>query len=115
MKKCKEEGFLTGVCYAPTLPFISDTEEKLDRMIKTAKEYGAEYAFVGSLTLYGKGPADCRTLYYKFLDRYFPDLIPKYKSLFKIFFKPPKEYEDRLEETASTIRNKYGIKHRIVM
>jgi hypothetical protein len=65
-EKCKEEGFLTGVCYASTLPFISDTEEELDRMIKTAKEYGAEYAFVGSLTLYGKGPADCRTLIISF-------------------------------------------------
>jgi len=26
MEKCKEEGFLTGVCYIPVLPFISDTD-----------------------------------------------------------------------------------------
>jgi DNA repair photolyase len=51
MMRCKEEGFLTGVCYAPTLPFISDTEEEIDRMIKAAKDYGADYAFVGTLTL----------------------------------------------------------------
>jgi DNA repair photolyase len=62
MKKCKEEGFLTGVCYIPVLPFISDTEEQLDKMIKTAKDYGADYVLVGALTLFGNGPADCKTL-----------------------------------------------------
>jgi len=86
MKKCREEGFLTGVCYIPVLPFISDTEEQLDKMIRIAKDYGADYVLVGSLTLFGNGSADCKTLYYKFLERYFPELLPKYKSLFKIFF-----------------------------
>jgi len=104
MMKCREEGFLAGVCYAPTLPFISDTEEEIDRMIKAAKDYGADYAFVGTLTLFGDGPADCKTLYYKFLERYYPDLIPKYRSLFRGSFKPPREYEDKLEERATKIR-----------
>ncbi len=27
MKKCKEEGFFTGVCFIPVLPFLSDSEE----------------------------------------------------------------------------------------
>jgi DNA repair photolyase len=114
MMKCREEGFLAGVCYAPTLPFISDTEEEIDRMIKAAKDYGADYAFVGTLTLFGDGPADCKTLYYKFLERYYPDLIPKYRSLFRVSFKPPREYEDKLEERATKIRDKYNIKHRII-
>jgi DNA repair photolyase len=114
MMRCKEEGFLTGVCYAPTLPFISDTEEEIDRMIKAAKDYGADYAFVGTLTLFGDGPADCKTLYYRFLERHFPNLIPKYRSLFRASFKPPKEYEDKLEERATKIRDKYNVKHRII-
>jgi hypothetical protein len=42
-------------------------------MIKAAKDYGADYAFVGTLTLFGDGPADCKTLYYKFLERHFPE------------------------------------------
>jgi DNA repair photolyase len=115
MKKCKEEGFLTGVCYIPVLPFISDTEEQLDKMIKTAKDYGADYVLVGALTLFGNGPADCKTLYYKFLERYFPELLPKYKSLFKIFFQPTKEYQEELQERSIRICSKYKIKHRIVL
>jgi DNA repair photolyase len=115
MKKCREEGFLTGVCYIPTLPFISDTEEQLDEMIKTAKDYGADYILVGALTLFGNGPADCKTLYYKFLERYFPELIPKYKSLFKNSFQPTKEYQKELQERSIRICNKYKIKHRIIL
>jgi DNA repair photolyase len=115
MKKCREEGFLAGVCYIPVLPFISDTEEQLDEMIKTAKDYGADYVLVGALTLFGNGPADCKTLYYKFLERYFPELILKYKSLFKIFFQPTKEYQEKLQERSIRICDKYKIKHRIIL
>jgi DNA repair photolyase len=115
MEKCKEEGFLTGVCYIPVLPFISDTDEQLDKMIKTAKDYGADYVIVGALTLFGNEPADCKTLYYKFLERYFPELVPKYKSLFKIPFQPTREYQEKLQEMSTSICSKYNVKHRIIL
>jgi len=114
MQKCKEQGFFTGVCFIPVLPFLSDSEEELERTIKTAKKYGADFIFVGGLTLFGNGPADCKTLYYKFLEKYNPELIPKYKSLFRIFFAPPKEYQKELEEKSKKVCEKYGIKNRIV-
>ena len=69
MKRCKEEGFLVGVNYIPVLPFLSDSESQLDEMIKTAKDYGANFALVGALTLFGNGPADCKTLYYRVLEK----------------------------------------------
>jgi len=50
MRKCREDGFLTGICYIPVLPYLSDSEEKLDEMIKTAKEYGVNFVLVGALT-----------------------------------------------------------------
>jgi len=115
MKKCKEEGFLTGVCYIPILPFISDTEEQLDKMIKTAKDYGADYVFVGTLTLFGNGPADCKTLYYNFLEKHYTELRPKYKSLFKIFFQPPREYQKELEEKSKKLCDMYRIRNRIII
>jgi len=114
MKECGEEGFLTGVCYAPTLPFISDGDEELDIMIETAKDYGAKYVFVGTLTLFGSKPSDSRTLYFKFLERYFPELLPKYESLYRSSFEPPKEYQRELEERSRRLCVKYGVKHGIV-
>lgn len=85
MKKYKEEGFLTGVSFIPVLPLLSDLEEQLEKTIKTVKEYRADFIFIGGLTLFGKDQADCKMLYYKFLERHYPDLVAKYKSLYRIF------------------------------
>jgi len=30
---------LAGISYIPVLPFLSDSEEKLDEMIRSAKDY----------------------------------------------------------------------------
>ena len=114
MKKCKEEGFLVGANFIPVLPFLSDSEEQLEEMIKTAKDYEADFILVGSLTLFGEGPTDCKTLYYQVLEKYFPELVPKYKSLFRIFFAPPKEYQTALEEKSKSLCTKYGIKYGII-
>lgn len=114
MRKCKEKGFLVGVDYIPVLPFLSDSEEQLDEMIKTAKDYGADFVLTGALTLFGNGPADSKTLYYKVLEKHFPELIPKYKSLFRIFPMPSKEYQKELEEKSIKLCKKYEIRHRII-
>jgi len=114
MKKCKEEGLLVGINYIPVLPFLSDSEEQLDKMIKIAKEYRADFVFVGALTLFGNKPADCKTLYYQFLEKHYPELVPKYNRLFKIFFQPSKEYQKELEEKTIRLCEKYEIKNRII-
>ena len=110
LQKVEEQGFYAGVAYIPVLPFISDSNEQIDEMIKIAKEFGADYVFVGTLTLYGIG----KEIYYKVLEKRFPELLPKYKKLFKIFNQPSKEYQLSLEKKANKFCEKYGIKHRIV-
>ncbi len=113
MKKCKEEGFLVGIDFIPVLPYLSDSEDKLDKMIRAAKDYGADFVLVGALTLFGKNPDDCKVSYYKVLEKYYPDLIQKYKSLFRIFSMPSKQYQSELEERAIEICKKYRIKYKI--
>jgi DNA repair photolyase len=51
VKQLKEEGFLVGVNAIPVLPFISDTEQELEKIIAAAKEHHADYILVGGLTL----------------------------------------------------------------
>ncbi|MHA1836257.1 MAG: radical SAM protein [Candidatus Odinarchaeia archaeon] len=114
MQKCKREGFLVGVSFIPVLPFLSDSEEQLDKMIKTAKDYEADLVFVGGLTLFGKGPADCKILHYKFLEKHHPELISKYNSLFKGSYAPLKEYQRHLELKAKRICEKHGIRKGIL-
>ena len=31
MKRCKERGFFTGICFIPVLPFLSDSEEQVEK------------------------------------------------------------------------------------
>jgi hypothetical protein len=80
------------------LPFLSDSGEHLDEMVKTAKGIWSDFVLVGALTLFGNKPAGCKTLYYKFLEKHYPELVPKYKSLFRIFFQPMGGYQKELEE-----------------
>jgi DNA repair photolyase len=114
MKRCKDEGFFTGCCFIPVLPFLSDSEEQIEETIRTVKEYGADFIFVGELTLFGNGTTDCKILYYKFLEKHYPELVPKYKSLYRIFFAPSKEYQKKIEEIIKRLREKYGIKNSII-
>ena len=114
MRKIKKEGILVSISYIPVLPFLSDSKEKLDEMIKDAKDYGADFVFVGSLTLFGKGPADCKTLYFKFLEKYQPELLPKYETLYKNSFAPSKEYQKELEKKAVEICKKYKLKFKLL-
>lgn len=114
MRKCKEAGLMVGMNCIPTLPFISDTEEQLEAMIVAAKNYGADYILIGGLTLFGNNAADSKVLYYKFLERKFPQLVGDYKKLYRIFFMPPKSYLSELDSRASMLCARHGVKRSIL-
>jgi len=114
MLKCKEAGFLVGVNCIPALPYISDTEEALEGMIYAATNYGADYILIGGLTLFGNGPADSKTLYFKFLERTFPELIEPYKKLYGSFFTPPEYYRQILEKRSERLCKQYNIRRSIL-
>lgn len=107
IKRSRAPGWLNAI---PVLPFISDTDEELEKIITASKAHGAEYILVGGLTLFGKEAADSKTLYYKFLERYDPELVTKYKSLYRIYPFPPKQYQKNWKERAAAICKKYNIR-----
>jgi len=115
VQQLKQEGFLTGVNAIPLLPFISDTEEEMEKLIAAAAQYNAGYILCGGLTLFGNAAADSKTLYYKFLERYEPGLIPAYDELYNQ--QQPhihRQYQDVLKQKADRLCNKYHIKNRII-
>lgn len=114
IQQLKEEGFLAGVNAIPVLPFISDTEEEIDRMVSSAANHQADFILVGGLTLFGDGPADSKTLYFKFLERKFPHLITQYRQLYGNNFYPSRRYQDELQEKANRLCTKYGISNSIL-
>ncbi len=114
LQQLKQHGFLCGVNAIPILPFISDTEEELEKIISSAKGHEADYILVGGLTLFGKGPADSKTLYYEFLKRYDSSLIPEYQKMYGINFFPPAEYQEELKQKAERICSKHNIRTAIL-
>jgi DNA repair photolyase len=114
VRQLKQEGFLVGVNAIPILPFISDTEESLETIIAAAKEHDADYILVGGLTLFGSEKADSKTLFYKFLERYDPSLLPKYQQLYGNNFYTSFQYQNQLKERAGKICKKYNIRNSIL-
>ena len=101
VKNLKDEGFKVGIAFIPLLPFISDSEEQIEEMVKIANEINVDYVFFGDLSLYGVG----KEIYFKVLEKYFPDLIEKYRELYK-GVSPKKEYKNRLYNTSKKLCKK---------
>ncbi len=114
LNSCSKAGLFVGASFIPVLPYLSDSQGNLEEMIKKVKEYGAKFIFVGALTLFGNKPGDSKFMYYKILEKKFPELLPKYKSLFKIFPMPSKEYQQELDRKAELICKKLGIQYKIL-
>ena len=111
----KNADFLVGVNAIPVLPFISDTDEELEKIISAAAAHQADYILVGGLTLFGSGTADSKTLYYKFLERFDSSLIPKYDQLFKGNVFAPQAYHANIKIKSDVICKKYNIRNKILI
>ena len=112
--KLKEEWFLVGVNLMPVLPFLSDSDENLDKMIKEVKYYGADFVLMGGLTLFGDKSTDCKIRYFEILEKYFPDIFEDSKNLFKNSFAPPRHYQIALSKRFERLCRKYCIKSSII-
>jgi DNA repair photolyase len=113
MKQCKEAGFMVGAVFMPLLPFLSDTEEALDYMIGQVKEHGADFVLAAGLTLFGEGPADCKTRYYHALEQHFPDKMEKTQALFGNSFTPSRKYQRELYLMVKNLSKKHRIRNRV--
>jgi DNA repair photolyase len=114
VKQLRQEKFLAGVNAIPVLPFISDSETELEKIISAANDNAANYVLAGGLTLFGENAADSKTLYYNFLKKWDLSLIPQYEMLYRGNFYPPKFYLDQLKQKAEKICRKYKIRSHIL-
>ena len=110
----RAEGLFAGINAIPLLPYISDDGGQLESIIVAAKAHDASFILTGGLTLFGNGVADSKTLYYKFLQRYNPSLIPAYNELYSNNFYTPWQYQNALQKRATALCSKYNIKNSIL-
>lgn len=113
MKEFSDNGFLCGVSAMPVLPFITDSNEELEKIVAAAKRFKAHYVLIASLTLFGNDTRDSKQLYYKFLRNNYPHLLEKYEKMYESVHYPSWEYQQELKRKGDALCKKYGIKNSI--
>ena len=113
LELCRDRGFLSGVNAMPLLPYISDTDEELEKMAAAAKNYNANYILIAGLTLFGNEERDSKQLIFKFLRNHYPGLLEKYEKMYGSVFYPSWQYQDQLKKKADALCKKYSIRNSI--
>jgi DNA repair photolyase len=81
-------GIRTGVLVAPLMPGINDESEQVAPILEMAAEAGA--AYVTGIALHLRG--EVRPLFFEWLRENRPDLLPRYKQLYRRgAYAPPEE------------------------
>lgn len=106
IKTLTDNGIFTGIMMNPVLPFITDNEEDIKKLVKLAHESGAKFihTYMG-MTLRDNQ----RDYYYKQLDKYFPNLKDKYINYYKEKYNCVVPNYKRLYKVFTDECDKYGI------
>lgn len=108
MKQCAERGVVTGANLMPVLPFITDSEESLEKLIKAVKAHKGTFILVGGLTL----DDNVRVRYFNLLKREFPSLLKKYEELYGSDERY-RLYNEKICEKVHELCEEYELKDRI--
>jgi DNA repair photolyase len=107
MQTIHEMGIKTGVALIPIIPYINDNEFEI--IIKNAKKYNASYLLSKYLELKG----DQKTIFYNFLNKYFPDKKRLYDELFADYFIPNTKYQKMINQKISLLCKQYKIQTKL--
>ena len=109
LRRTLDSGFHSGVSLMPLLPYITDTEEQLHLMFQIFQGLRIRYIFPASITLFGNGFYDSKTLMLKAIERHYPALLEKYKRLFDFGYQPPSWYKNAFYKKLEKISQSYGL------
>lgn len=107
MEKLNNNGIKSGLAVIPIFPFISEVE--LDEIFRTAKASKADYILYKHLELKG----DQKNIFFKLINKYYPDLLKKYEKLYENSYMPNKKYLLMLDAKLSDLYKKYKLKNMI--
>ncbi len=106
LREMRDSGIQAGLALIPVIPLITDDDSSLREAIKTAKDYGADYIFVGALTLPGK----LKRTFTEFMERAFPSLADKYSGSFSRSGYPTRDYQEALYKRAIRVSREVDMK-----
>lgn len=106
MKTLAGKGIYTGITLMPLLPFINDTKENIETIIRQAKDSGASYILPMFGVTLRKGS---REYFYRALDHEFPTIKAKYQSAFGEQYECFSYNYRKLSDTFYNLCTKLGI------
>ena len=105
-----DQGIFTGIMLNPVLPFITDKEADIRKLVRLAHQNGAKFihTYMG-MTL----RENQRDYYYQKLDEIFPNLRKKYENYYKDRYNCIVPNSKRLYQVLIEECNKYGILYKM--
>lgn len=113
VEKTVAENFHSGISLMPLLPFISDTTEHLERLFNTFTALNVNYILPATLTLFGSGKADSKTLVMNAIKKHFPELEAKYQKYFQNGYQMPEYYKKAFAKKMKELTLEYKIRDKI--
>ncbi|WP_298427219.1 radical SAM protein [uncultured Kordia sp.] len=114
LQKAIQSGFHAGVSMMPLLPFITDTTEHLEKLFSTFKKCKVNYLMPATLTVFGNGKADSKTLMLNAIKKHFPELEARYLRYFSNNHQLPKFYRNAFHLKMKELTKTYNLKDRII-
>ncbi len=106
MSEMSKQKILTGAYCVPVIPFIGDSANTIEAVIKSTKEAGGKYFILGGLVI----PEPFDQLFWKTLKDNFPKLESKVKELYDINNSAKYlSYLKNLEVLSTKLCDKYGL------
>ncbi|HEX2245954.1 MAG TPA: Rv2578c family radical SAM protein [Arthrobacter sp.] len=105
IKAIADAGFNCNVMAMPILPWLTDGEEHLDRLFSQLAAAGASGVTAGALHL----RPGARQWYLSWLEREFPQLVPRYSSLYNGGTYAAKEYRQWLAGRIKTFKSRHRL------
>ncbi len=114
LQRTIQAGFQAGVSLMPLLPFITDTTEHLEKLFSTFKECQAQYVMPATLTVFGNGKSDSKTLMMNAIRKHYPQLEARYLRYFSNSHQLPEFYRNAFYLRMKEMAKQYDLKDRII-
>jgi DNA repair photolyase len=100
-----EHGLACGVLMGPVIPFLSDSPAQLEATVKEIAAAGATH--VSPIVLHLRPGA--REWFYRWLGEQHPDLVPRYRALYRSGAYAPRSYQQQIAEQVREFARKHGV------
>ena len=106
VRKLNEAGIPCGVLMAPIIPFISDTDEMMERTVRAIAQSGATH--ISPIVLHlRKGGA--REWWMRWLAEHHPELVNPYRELYGDRAYAPKEFQNQVADRVRALSRRFGV------